>query len=119
MTYSTPLRSAVCIAALFVGGTAQADVTAQQVWDHWKDQMGLYGENGISIGSEDVDGGTLTVSDLKATIDDGEIKVEANIGDLVFTEQGDGTVSVSMAESYPIFMPDCAASSRSTSHSRA
>ncbi|MEJ6403168.1 DUF2125 domain-containing protein [Yoonia sp. 2307UL14-13] len=104
MTYSTPLRSAVCIAALFVGGTAQADVTAAQVWDHWKTQMGLYGEDGISIGSEEVDGDTLTVSDLKATIDDGDIKVEASMGDLVFTEQGDGTVSVTMAESYPVIL---------------
>ena len=102
MTYTTPLRSAVCVAALFIGGTAHADVTAEQVWDNWQEQMSLYGENGISVGGETVDGDTLTVSDIVIAMDDGLTAVEMNMGDLVFTEQGDGTVAVTMAESYPM-----------------
>ncbi len=102
MTYITPLRSAVCIAALFVGGAAQADVTAAQVWEDWKSQMGLYGENGVTIGAEEQSGDTLTVRDLALEMDDGETSFAASMGDITLTEQGDGTVSVTMAESYPL-----------------
>lgn len=102
MTYSTPLRSAVCVAALIASGAAQADVTAAQVWDDWKAQLNLYGEDSISIGAEEMSGDTLIVSDIVMSMDDGETAVSANLGDINFTENGDGTVSVTMAESYPI-----------------
>lgn len=102
MTYSTPLRSAVCMAALVAGGAAQADVTAAQVWDDWKSQLSLYGEDSITTGAEEASGDTLVVRDLTMNMDDGETNVSANMGDITFTERGDGSVSVTMAESYPI-----------------
>ncbi len=102
MTYITPLRSAVCIAALFVGGAAQADVTAAQVWEDWKSQLALYGEDGLTVGAEEQSGDTLTVRDLALAMDDGEVSFAANMGDITLTELGDGSVSVTMAESYPL-----------------
>ena len=102
MTYRTGMRSAVCIAALVVGGAAQADVTADQVWQDWKNQLAMNGENTLSVGSEDMDGDTLTVSDIAVMVDDEMTKVEVALGDLVFAEQGDGTVQVTLPESYPV-----------------
>lgn len=102
MTYITGMRSAACIAALFAGGAAQADVTAAQVWEDWKSQLALYGEDNLTIGSEETSGGTLTARDIMLTMSDDVTNVKANLGDVTFTERGDGTVSVTMAESYPI-----------------
>lgn len=106
MTYINGMRSAACIAALVAGGAAQADVTAAQVWEDWKAQLALYGEDSVSIGSEETSGGTVTVNDVALTIDDGQTTVAAVLGDLVFSERGDGTVGVAMADSYPITIVD-------------
>ena len=102
MAYSGYLRSAVCITALVASGAAQADVTAAEVWENWKSQLALYGDNNITFGAEDASGDTLVVRDLSVLVDDGELKVSANMGDVTFTELGDGTVSMTMVESYPV-----------------
>ena len=106
MTYSTKLKSAVCGAALVAGGTAQADVTAAQVWENWKSQMSIYGDNTVSIGSEDQSGDTLTISDFSFSFADGEGQANVDFGDIVFTEQGDGSVSVAMEDSFPVVFSD-------------
>ncbi|WP_439153625.1 DUF2125 domain-containing protein [Yoonia sp.] len=106
MTYINGMRGAACIAALFAGGVAQADVTAAQVWEDWKAQLALYGEDSVSIGSEETSAGTVTVRDLALSTDDGQTTVAVVLGDLVFSERGDGTVSVAMADSYPITIVD-------------
>lgn len=106
MTYLTGLRSAVCGAALIAGGAAQADVTAAQVWDDWKSQMEMYGEGGLTVGSEDASGDTLTVRDVVLSIQDAGSDMTAAFGDISFAEQGDGTVLVTMADSYPITIKD-------------
>ncbi len=100
------LNPAVSAVALFVAlpaGPALADVTAQQVWDDWKAQMGVYGENAITVGSESQQGNALTVTDLgfNVTGEDGSTAT-GNLAQLVFTENGDGTVTVTMSEEYPI-----------------
>ena len=102
MTYRTGMRSAVCIAALVVGGAAQADVTADQVWQDWKSQLAMNGEDTLTIGSEETSGDTLTVSDIAVVVNDEMTKFEVALGDLIFTEQGDGTVQVTIPESYPV-----------------
>ncbi len=96
------LRNAACLAALVAGGAAQADVTADQVWENWKSQMMVNGEDSVSIGAEESSGGVVTVRDLVISFDDPEASFEANFGDLTFTEQGDGTVSITMSDSYPM-----------------
>lgn len=95
-------KTATCVAALVAGGAAQAQVTAQQVWDNWQQGMAIYGEGGFSVGSESVVGSSLTVTDLTLTMSDDVSTVTSTIPSIVFTEQGDGTVSVMMSESYPI-----------------
>ena len=106
MTSQFALRSAVCAAALLSAPAALADVTAAEVWDNWKANLSLYGAEGVSIGSEDVSGGTVTVSDLVLTMTDEDATITTSVGTLVFEEQGDGTVAVTMPESYPIEIVD-------------
>lgn len=102
MTYTTALRSAVCLAALTAAGAAQADVTAAQVWEDWKSQLALYGEDNITIGAEETSSGTVTVRDLQVDLRDDDVTIKANMGSIIFNEQSDGSVRVTMDESYPI-----------------
>lgn len=102
MNSSTLLRNAVCVAALFVGGAAHADVTAAEVWADWKAQMSFGGANTVVTGVEEQSGGTLTVSEITATMDDSNVKFVSNLGSMTLEEQGDGTVRVTVPESYPI-----------------
>lgn len=102
MTYTIGMRGAVCLAALIAGTSAQADVTAAQVWEDWKGQLALYGEDSITIGAEEISGGTVTIRDLGLNFSDDQITVQAPMGNLVFEEQSDGTVRVTMNPSYPV-----------------
>lgn len=98
-----PAVSATALLLALAAGPALAQVTAQQVWDDWKAQMSVYGETGITIGSESYEGGVLTVTDLGFDVagEDGSTATGV-LAELVLTENGDGTVSVSMSEEYPI-----------------
>lgn len=102
MMHFTPFGTAVSVVALLSASTAVADVTAAQVWENWKANLAIYGEDDVTIGAEESSDGTVTISDLTLSMDDEFSSVEANLGTIVFTEQGDGTVAVTMADSYPI-----------------
>lgn len=106
MTKITVIRGAACITALFVGSAAQADVTASQVWEDWKAQFDLYGEGAVTIGSEETSGGNVTVRDISLSMQEDGTTVSVAMGDLVFTEGGNGTVAVTMSDSYPITIVD-------------
>jgi hypothetical protein len=93
---------AVSVLALLTGSAAFAQVTAQEVWDSWKGNLGLYGAEGVTIGSEDYAGGVLTVSDISIAVADDEGSVNATLASLVLTEQSDGSVLVTMSEEFPI-----------------
>ncbi len=102
MTYSTRMRSAVCLAALIAGSAANADVTAAQVWEDWKAQLALYGEENVTIGAEESSSGVLTVRDLSVRAADDEVTAEVSIAAITFNEQSDGSVRVTMDDSYPV-----------------
>ncbi|WP_394178852.1 DUF2125 domain-containing protein [Yoonia maritima] len=107
MTYSMKMRSAVCIAALVAGSTAHADVSAQQVWDDWKEQMSLYQQTEIEVGSEEMSGDTLVISNLSVTNTSPEMTANYSIEEIRFEEQRNGSVVITMSESYPItFKPN-------------
>lgn len=102
MRFSTPLAGAVSVLALVSGSAAMAQVSAQEVWDNWKDNLGLYGSEGVTIGSEDYAGGVLTVTDIVISMADAEGSVNATLPLVTFAEQGDGTVLVTMSDEFPI-----------------
>ena len=106
MTFRTTLRGAVCLAALLTANTALAEVTARQVWDDWKAQLSVYGPNSLSVGAEDMAGDTLTVRDVALTMTEDDVTIRATIGDVSFAEQGNGSVRVTMEDSFPIVLTD-------------
>lgn len=93
--------STTAFATILLGTGASADVTAQQVWDNWKESTGIYGD-GFTVGSEVMSGDTLTISDIVIEFADEEANVRADLGAMTLTENGDGTVTVVMADSYPL-----------------
>lgn len=104
MTNSTRVRSAVCFAALIAGSAANAEVTAAQVWEDWKEQLALYGEDNLTIAAEETSSGTVTVRGMNLRMADDEVTVDATVETITFNEQSDGTVRVTMDDSYPIVM---------------
>lgn len=102
MTYFKFATRAVSVAALMSGSAAWADVTAQQVWEDWKANLTMAGEGGVTIGSEATVDGVLTVTDLAFDVTSEDTSIVGTLPWIAFTEEGDGTVSVTMAEEYPI-----------------
>lgn len=102
MACYTRLTPAICVAALIAPSVAQADVTAQQVWDDWQSDLALWGTAELQVGAETMDGDTLTVSDVKITMVGPDATAEATLPEVRFTETGDGTVVVTASESYPL-----------------
>ena len=98
----TILGATVAATALLAGGSAVADVTAQQVWDMYKKDIELYGEGAVTHGEEAFEGGVLTVPDLAIHTSSPDSTVDVDFGDLVFTETGDGSVSVTMPAEFPM-----------------
>ncbi|MEM9911451.1 MAG: hypothetical protein AAF922_11775, partial [Pseudomonadota bacterium] len=93
---------AFAVAGVFVAGTAQADLTAADVWTDWQ---GYLASSGYSVtASQSQSGDTLTVSDITLSLEvpgeEGPFTVE--MGELSFVENNDGTVSVLVPESLPM-----------------
>lgn len=102
MTYSTKMRSAVCLAALIAGSAAHADITAAQVWEDWKEQLELYGEDSLTIGAEETSSGVVNIRDLTLSDSEDGVTFMMEVGDISFNEQSDGTVRVTMEQDIPI-----------------
>jgi len=102
MKKSTFLRGAACISALFAGQAVQADVTAEDVWAHWQSQLALYGEDAVSIGAEEKSDGVLVIRNIAMNVEEDDFSMTASISDITLEEQSDGTVRVTMPDSYPL-----------------
>ena len=100
--FKSTATSAVALSIFMTGSAAFADVTAEQVWTGWKDYMAGFGYE--IEATENQSGGELVVSDITMTIDipEEEGDVSITMGQLTFTENGDGTVSIEMPTEFPI-----------------
>lgn len=98
MKQSQLTTTAISAALILTGGTAIADVSAADVWADWQKYYAAYGENGLTIESEEMSGDTLTISGLVLAHEDDFSRFVMNMGDLTFTERGDGTVRASMQD---------------------
>lgn len=87
--------------ALACAAPAFADVTPEQVWENW---LAFTQSSGQTVTTESVerDGDTLVVTGMKMTIAQEGVTGEGSIDELRFQDQGDGTVAMSMSETYPI-----------------
>lgn len=74
-----------------MGGTAHAALTADQVWQSWKDAGALAGLT-VSAATEVNDGGVLTLNGV-SIMPEGETS-GVSISDMVLTEESDGSVTI-------------------------
>jgi len=90
--------STAAIALLSATG-AWADVTPEDIWQNWQDMSASYGQT-VTTDSAARDGDTLVVTGLKLSTDDGTNKMDSTIGEVRFKDKGDGTVEVTMSDTY-------------------
>lgn len=102
MTSVTLMRAAACVAALMTAPAAFADVTPEQVWENWKANFALYGQDAPTIEVEDIGADMVVIAGLTLTSTAPEMTVTTTMDQLTFTANGDGTVSVQMPENYPV-----------------
>ena len=90
-------------ATLILGiSAASAQVTPEEVWQNWQDMSASYGQ-AIKSTSATRNGDTLQVAGVAIMTDDGAGGVfDAQMGTLNFKDLGDGTVEITMPDSYPI-----------------
>ena len=99
------LAGSTAATALILGmSAAAADVTPEEIWQNWQDMTTSYGQ-AIKSTSVTRDGDTLHVEGAAITADDGKGSiVDVQMGTVNFKDLGDGTVEVTLADSYPISM---------------
>ncbi len=96
------LSSTTALALVLVAPAAWADVTPDEVWQSWQSMATSAGQE-LTFDSAVQTGDTLAVSGLIVTYtDDMGGSFSANMDTLTFTDNGDGTVAVAMAETYPM-----------------
>ncbi len=76
--------------ALLLSGTAHAALTADQVWQSWKDAGAIIGLS-VSAATENNSGGVLTLNGVTIAP---QGMTGLTISDMTLTEQSDGSVSV-------------------------
>ncbi|MBI6629649.1 DUF2125 domain-containing protein [Pontibaca salina] len=88
----------------FFTSAAYADLTAQDVWSDWRDYMVSAGYE-VS-GDESMSGDTLTVSDItmRLQMPDAPGGGEITISSLQLTEQGDGSVAITLPDTIPMLI---------------
>lgn len=102
MTRALTCSSAIAL-ALFAT-SARADVTPQEVWDSWQAVLTSAGQE-LTVGATAENGGVLEVSDIALSYkDDLGGSAFVSFDKLSFADNGDGTVTVTMPESYPVQM---------------
>lgn len=102
MTRALTCSSAIALALLATG--ASADVTPREVWESWQAMMTSAGQE-LTIGNTTSTPDGVEVTELAVTYKDamgGSASV--TFDRLTFKDNGDGTVTVTMPESYPIQM---------------
>jgi hypothetical protein len=98
------LTCSSAIALVFLASSATADVTPQEVWASWQAMMTSAGQE-MTVGNTADNGQSVEVTDLAVTYKD-QMGGSASVSfdKLTFTDNGDGTVTVKMPESYPLQM---------------
>lgn len=91
----------LCVPLVMIAHSAQADLTAEDVWSDWKSYLATSGYT-ISA-TEQLAASTLMVSDITMVMDQGQdADFTVTLGNLRFEENGDGTVKVVLPDELPI-----------------
>ena len=99
----TLFRVTGSVAVLVVGCAvaAQAQVTPEEVWQNWQKLSATYGQ-ALVADSVTRDGDTLVVSGMAVSMDQDGAKLNGKMDEVRFRDLGDGTVEVTMSDTYPI-----------------
>ena len=89
--------------ALTLAAPAMADITPEGLWENWQAYATSMGQT-ITTESVERDGDALVVTGMTLAIAQEGATGSATIDELRFTDQGDGTVQVTMSETYPLEM---------------
>ncbi len=95
------LAGSTAVVALLSGTGAFADVTPEDVWQNWQDMAAATGQT-IAAESAERDGDDLVVSGVSITMDKDGVKVDGSIETMTFSDQGDGTVELTMSDSFAV-----------------
>lgn len=90
------------LAVLLSSTMLHAQITAPDVWQDWQATLAASGAGALVVGSEDYSNGTLTLRDLALTLTEDEAEVALSLPELVLTEQGDGSVAITMSARMPV-----------------
>jgi hypothetical protein len=86
-----------------MAGNAFADVTPEQVWQNWLDMSTTYGQT-ITTKSAERQGDSLVITGMALSYAKDGAKVESTLDEIIFKDNGDGTVAVTMSDTYPMTM---------------
>jgi len=101
-SWKTTVTSAVALGIFSSGTAAFADVTAEDVWADWQDYMTSAGYT--MDATETRSGGTISITDLSMTLEipEEDTTVTVSMGGMDISDNGDGTVSISVAPNLPL-----------------
>ena len=97
------LAGSTAAIALFAGSGAFAEITPEEVWQNWQDLSASYGQT-VTAESAERDGDTLVVTGLSMAMEQDGMSMEGWIDEVSFTDLGDGTVEITMSDTYSITM---------------
>lgn len=97
------LAGSTAVIAILAGTGAFAEVTPEDVWQNWQDLSASYGQT-VTATSAERDGDTLVVSGVTISQDKDGVAVSGSIDELNFTDNGDGSVDITMSDSYPLLV---------------
>ncbi len=102
--FKRKIASMAALSIFMTGSAAVAEVSPQQVWDDWKSYMAGFGY--VVDANESTSGGKLTVSDIEMSmqIPDQDGSISMKMGQMTFSDNGDGTVAVSIPQIMPMVM---------------
>jgi hypothetical protein len=91
------LCGSTAVIAILAGTGAFADVTPEEVWQNWQDMATAQGQTVTSV-SATRDGDVLNVSGVAITYEKDGSAFSSKIDAVNFADNGDGTVTVTMAD---------------------
>jgi hypothetical protein len=104
LAMSRKLTCTTAISLVFLATGAVADVTPEEVWESWQALVTAGGQE-LTVGGAVRNGDTLEVTGVLVTYKDGlGGGFSAALDNLSFKDNGDGTVGITMADSYPMEM---------------
>ncbi|OOY22923.1 hypothetical protein BMI91_15775 [Thioclava sediminum] len=97
MAWLKTVGSGAVVVSLLSTTASFADVTAEQVWQAWQSEYQTYGYE-VMVGSQNREGDTLTVSDVKMVRNVDNMSLTLDVPELKLRDLGDGTVETVFPE---------------------